>query len=156
MMIEATQILIRDATPDDVPTIARLGAEFHVEAGWSDVTEYRQEDCENALQGILRGETCVMIVAEDNGRIVGMACGVALPLYFNHKHWHGQELFFWVDPEYRGKVGGKLFDAFEDAGRNVAASWAMVALDKVKPELTGRLYSRRGYRAAEHTWIKRF
>lgn len=155
-MIEATDITIRDTMPGDIAEMARLGAQFHVEAGWNDITDYNVDHCAESLTALLRAENVVMLVAERQGRIVGMACGASLPLYFNHSHWHGQELFFWVDPEFRGQCGARLMDAFEMAMQNIAASMAMVALANVRPEVTGRFYARRGFRASENTWIKRF
>ena len=56
------------------------------------------------------------------------------PLYFNCNHITGQELFWWVEPEARKGVGAHLLDCLELAAMNAGAqSWAMIALDKVRP-----------------------
>jgi GNAT superfamily N-acetyltransferase len=97
----------------------------------------------------------VVLVAEDEGRIVGIAGGIFFPLYFNHAHKSGQVLFLYVEPGRRDGLGGKLLAALENAAREAGCqSWIMIALDQVAPEATGRLYRRRGYRAAEHSWIR--
>lgn len=155
-MLYAPHITIRDANPSDAAAVAALGERFHVEAGWDDIADYDADDCRVFLEELAQNPDAVFLVAEREGEIVGMAAGLAMPLYFNVRHRHGQELFFWLDPSARGHIGSAFLQAFEDAARGIGcASWAMVALAKVKPELTGRLYSRKGYRASEHYWIRR-
>src|SRR3546814_3491274 len=98
----------------------------------------------------------ICLVAEDGWEVSVVAGGLAHPLYFNHGHKSGMELFWWVRPYRRTGIGSKLFDALEDEARALGCeSWAMIALDKVSPDLTGRIYRRRGYRASEHSYIKR-
>ena len=146
---------IRIATHGDATAIAALGAQFHDEAGWSDIASYVENDCAEFIKMMVDADGAVLYVADHEGKIVGMAGGVVVPLYFNRTHLHGQEMFFWVHPEHRGAIGSKLFDALERGASEIGAkSFQMVALDKVQPELTGRLYRRRGYRPAEHNWIK--
>ncbi len=155
-MLHVPQFIIRDATAGDVPRIAALGALFHVEAGWDDIASYNVKHCEASLSTMIERGEFVFIVAECEGEIIGIAAGALMPLYFNAAHIHGQEMFFWVDPAHRGRVGTAMLEALEGAGASAGAqSWAMVALSKVKPELTGRLYARRGYRPSEHYHIKR-
>lgn len=148
--------MIRPATPADVPEIARLGELFHAEAGWGDIAEYSQPDTEKTLTHLVNDENGILLVAERDGEIVGMCGGLAHPVYFNHGHKSGQELFWWMKPDLRDGTGKDLLDAMEDQAKAIGCqSWAMIALDKVRPELMGRIYQRRGYRASEHSYIKR-
>lgn len=147
-------VVIRAATEADVRAIAELGEHFHAEAAWADIAEYSVSDCAEALTAMLESE--ILLVAERDGAIIGMAGGATFPLYFNHAHKSGQELFFWMAPGERSGAGARLMDAMEDAARQRGCvSWAMIALDKVRPDATGQYYRRRGYRCAEHSWIKR-
>jgi GNAT superfamily N-acetyltransferase len=147
--------MIRNATLEDVAEIARLGEIFHREAGWGDICEYCPESTEKTLNYLIEDANGILLVAE-NGGIVGMCGGLAHPVYFNHAHKSGQELFWWVKPGLRDGTGRLLLEAMEDEARRIGCvSWSMIALDKVNPELTGRLYRRRGYRASEHSYIKR-
>jgi GNAT superfamily N-acetyltransferase len=148
--------VIRNATPEDIPEIARLGELFHAEAGWADICEYSIDDTQKTLGHLVSDESGILLVAERDGEIVGMAGGLAHPIYFNHSHKSGQELFWWMKPGLRDGTGRLLLEAMENAARDIGCtSWAMIALDKVQPEITGRIYRRRGYRASEHSYIKR-
>lgn len=147
--------MIRPAVHADIETIAVLGRRFFDEAEWFDVAEWDHESILLTLSNMVDSSEAILLVADDNG-IIGIAGGITFPLYFNHAHKSGQELFWWVSPDRRDGTGGKLLNALEDAARAAGcASWAMIALDKVAPERTGRIYHRRGYRASEHSYIKR-
>lgn len=148
--------MIRNAEPGDIPAIAELGALFHIEAELGDVVGYCPESTAKTLQSLIDSPDGILLVAEQGGEIVGMTGGLAFPFYFNHAHKSGQELFWFVKPEARNGVGRLLFDAIEaEAKAAGCVSWAMIALDRVQPELTGKIYRRRGYRASEHSYIKR-
>jgi hypothetical protein len=148
--------MIRPGTVEDCETIAELGEGFFIEAGWQDIAEYRREDCLKSLVFLATNESGILLVAEENGEIIGMAGGLVSPLYFNLSHLTGQELFWWVKPGSRGSTGLKLIEELEQAAHlKGCASWAMISLHKVDPERTARIYERRGYRASEQTFIKR-
>lgn len=148
--------MIRKAALSDIPTIVELGKEFHAEAGWGDICEYSEEDTAKTLTFMVNDDNGILFVADRDGEIVGMAGGLAHPVYFNHAHKSGQELFWWLKPGLRDGTGRLLLEAMEAEAKAIGcSSWAMIALDKVNPELTGRIYRRRGYRASEHSYIKR-
>lgn len=148
--------MIRPARIDDCAEIARLGEIFHAEAAWGDVCDYRQGDCQATLERMCEAPETILLVAERDGDLIGMAGGLISMLYFNHAHLTGQELFWWIDPQERGSIGLRLLEALENEARaRGCQSWAMIALDKVDPERTARIYERRGYRASERSFIKR-
>lgn len=147
--------VIRPATEADISAIVETGARFHDVAGWSDIASYDAEDCARSIGAMMSNGSGVFLVAEDAGKIVGIAGGVVYPLYFNAGHQSGQELFLWVDPERRDGLGGSMLTALEAAARDAGCdSWAMIALDMMRPRETGLLYQRRGYRPSEHSWIR--
>lgn len=147
--------MIRPATLNDVATIVRLGEQFHAEAAWSDIVDYIPDDCAATITGMIESPLGIVLVAEKDGQIIGIAGGILSPVYFNLSHMSGQEMFWWVDPAQRRGIGRLLLDALEGAARDAGAkSWSMIALDKVHPEIMGRLYRGRGYRPSEHSHIK--
>ncbi len=129
---------------------------FFTEAGWQDVAEYRSADCLKSLQFLATNETGILLVAQEDGEIVGMAGGLVSPLYFNLSHMTGQELFWWVKPGARGSVGVRLIDALEKAAKDKGCtSWAMGIVSGLNADRTEKLLDRRGYRPSERTYIKR-
>lgn len=149
--------MIRPAIIDDIPTIAQLGEKFHAQAGWSDVFSYSIDDCAASLTQYMNLDNFICLVA-DEGQIVGMVAGVTAPVYFNHSHKSGEELFWWVDPDHASRgLGLKLLDALEEAGKAQGClSWQMKSIAMLNGDRMGKLYQRRGYRASEHSFIKRF
>lgn len=146
--------MIRRATIDDVPIMAVYGEQFFDEAGWGDVASYDLGDCAASLAQMVESDDAIMLVA-DEGEIVGMVAGVIFPLYFNRAHRTGQELFYWVRPGDRNGIGRALLRALADEAKaRGCKSWSMIALDKVRPEATGMMYRREGYRPSEHSYIK--
>lgn len=156
MVLETAPFFIRDATEVDVATVACLGRRFYDEAAWADVAEWDDHSISQTLSGLVANADGILLVLERKGVICGMAGGLVYPLYFNHSHRTGQELFWWLSPEQRDGAGSALLDALEGAARaRGAQSWAMIALDMLRPEAIGAVYSRRGYRPSERSFIKR-
>lgn len=148
--------MIRAATVKDCRIIAELGHRFHREAAWGDICDYKVSDCQKSLEAMCGLPDAILLVAEEDGEIVGMAGGLVSPLYFDHAHKTGQELFWWIKPTAAPGTGGRLLEAMEQAARDRGcSSWAMIALDKLNPDKMARLYRLKGYRASEHSFIKR-
>lgn len=148
--------MIRPATLDDIPEIARLGEQFHAQAQWGDIFPYSVEDCAASLTGFMASDAFICLVA-DVGGIVGMVAGVVSPVYFNRAHISGEELFWWVHPTKASQgIGLRLLDALEAAGKAKGCqSWQMKSIARLEGERMGKLYQRRGYRASELSFIKR-
>jgi GNAT superfamily N-acetyltransferase len=148
--------MIRPATPLDVSEIARLGEEFHRQAGWGDVFAYKVADCEASLANLMQSENFICLVADETG-IVGMTAGLLCPVYFNHEHLSGEEIFWWVSDRASQGAGMRLLTALEDEAKaRGCLSWQMKSIALLGGERMARVYQRRGYRASEHTFIKRF
>ena len=145
--------MIRSAAPEDIPEIARLGAIFHAQAGWDEI-EYREADCAMSLEAFMQSGNFLCLVS-DNGGIDGMASGVVSPVYFNHGHMSGEELFWWVSDKAPQMTGIRLLEALEGAARAKGCqTWQMKSLARLGGERMQRLYERRGYRASERAFIK--
>lgn len=147
--------MIRPATLADIPAIAKLGERFHAEAGWSDIFAYSVDDCATSLASFMASAAFICLVA-DIGEIVGMTAGAIAPVYFNHSHLSGEELFWWVSDQAPQMTGIRLLEALESAAKsNGCQSWQMKSIDRLGGDRMGKLYQRRGYRAAENSFIKR-
>ena len=147
--------MIRPAAPSDIPEIARLGEEFHAQAGWGDVFSYSASDCAESLTEYMESGAFICLVAETD-RIVGIASGFVCPVYFNRGHLSGEELFWWVSVDAPQFTGLRLLEALEGAARDRGClSWQMKSVDRLNGERMSKLYARRGYRPSEHSYIKR-
>lgn len=145
--------MIRPMTMDDLPEVARLGAEFHARAGWDEI-EYNVDDCTNSLTRFMETGSFVGLVADD-GHIVGMIAGLISPVYFNYSHTSGEELFWFVADDAPQMTGIKLLKAIEaEARARGCGTWQMKSLARLGGERMVQLYERMGYRASESTFLK--
>lgn len=145
--------LIRAATDADIQDIARLGAIFHAQADWDEII-YNEADCAKSLAAFMRMPEFLCFVAETDS-IVGMIAGIMSPVYFNHDHLSGEELFWWASQEAPAFTGARLLAALENAAREKGCStWQMKSLARLGGERMERLYERHGYRASERMFIK--
>lgn len=147
--------MIRLATAADITGIARLGEKFHAQAGWSDIFDYSAVDCAASLHRFMPLPAFICLVA-DEGEIVGMAAGVLAPVYFKADHLSGEELFWWVSDDASQMTGLRLLQALEaEAKARGAQSFQMKSIARLNGDRMGKLYERKGYRASEHSYIKR-
>lgn len=145
--------MIRQANRSDIPDIARLGAIFHSQAGWEEIP-YSESDCSASLGALMDADNFICFVS-DNGGIDGMISGVTSPVYFNHSHVSGEELFWWVSDSAPQMTGVRLLNAMEhEARRRGVATWQMKSLARLNGDRMGALYVRLGYRASERSFIK--
>jgi GNAT superfamily N-acetyltransferase len=146
--------MIRDARPDDIGRILELGERFFREAGWSRVAAW---DAMSFVETVERLDgDGAMLVAEDGGRVVGMAGAAVYPAYFNSAVRMSQELFWYGDPAYRGREAFALFPALEAAVEAKGADvHLMGAVSGQREAALGRVYERHGYRPTERFYIKR-
>ncbi len=142
--------MIRPANASDAPVIARLGAKFFDQAGWSDCLAYNEADCADFLRKTIGQPHFICLVSGDP--MDGMAAGFVAPAYFNATQIVGEELFWWSE----GRGGLRLLDALEAEARNRGCiAFTMKALAMLGGERMTKLYERRGYRPSESAFIKR-
>jgi GNAT superfamily N-acetyltransferase len=151
-------MIIRLATPDDLNDIMRMAVDFFDAAGLAAITEIDTLSVINTVEHLMADEHAVVLVAEIDDSLVGMAGALAFPFYFNRNHLTCQELFWWVDPSYRAEGTGKaLLHSLENwAQRLGASSISMISLHQVDGERVGKLYKHAGYTPSEQSYIRRF
>jgi predicted N-acetyltransferase YhbS len=148
---------IRAARTDDIPAIMRMGRQFFDAAGWPEVTTWDEASVSATLTGLIGGAIPgALLVAERERDLVGMVAFMAFPFYFNHAATVAQEIFWWVEPGQRFGVGAALLDAFEAEGAKRGATVFIVsAVARLRSDVLARFYARRGYHAAENTFIRK-
>jgi hypothetical protein len=146
--------MIRPATPHDIPTIARLGAVFHAQAGWDEIS-YSEVDCALALNEFIMSPLFLCYVDEQDGDIVGMIAAILTPAFFNHSHITGEELFWWVSDKAPHRTGLRLLVTVEDKARELGChTMHMKSVVRLNGDRMEKLYTKRGYRASERLFIK--
>jgi GNAT superfamily N-acetyltransferase len=142
--------MIRQATLEDIPKIVEMGSQF-----------YELVDLPVSYDPLSVAETMKSLIDSDLGAIfvddkINGAIGALLyPHYFNHNTLTGGELFWWVNPEHRGRLGSQLLDTMEEWVESMGAtSFQMIALEEYKPSAIGKIYENRGYRPLEHTYLR--
>lgn len=148
---------IRYAEPKDLVEILEMGREFFEQSGNGAFTTFDEPSLTATVIGLMSGVgNGALLVAEVGGRAVGIAAHVVFPFYANMNTKLGQELFWFVKPDFRKGIGAALLDELEaDAKRKGADVFMSAAIAGLRDEAIGRVYQRRGYKPAENTFIRR-
>lgn len=145
--------MIRNAIPGDEIKIAELGRDFFKEAGWTDITKWNHEKAQSSLAKMIENENCVLLVAEEQNEIIGMAGAFVQEIWFSDENL-GQELFWYIKPESRGGIGSELLKKLEENLKEKGADIiAMIGLEKTKS--LNNYFLKKGYRPSEYSYIKR-
>lgn len=146
--------MIRHAKPDDVPALLEMGRAFNEEAGYSASVPFCAESFAVTLGALGRAE--LLIVAEKEGIVVGMAAADVGPSICNHGVRVGRETFWYVRPDHRKGIGKKLLSALECAAlKHGATFFDVVAEDGKRSEALARIYRAASYSPTERTFRKR-
>lgn len=147
---------IREAEPNDLPAMLEMGRDFFDSSGSGSFTTFDESSLATTMIALMSGVSGgSLLVAVVNEEIVGMAAGVVFPFYANMATKIGQEIFWWVKPEFRKGIGGSLMDELEAAaGRNGAKIFIGANLSGEHDAAFARLYRRRGYSPGEQTHIR--
>lgn len=102
---------IRAATHKDVEDVVELTGRFWDEHYYSQYGDFSDGNTRMVLHSMIDGPLSVIIVAEDEGSIVGYIAFIVA-----HVPWgnvsSAAESLWWVLPEYRGRgIGKDLFNA---------------------------------------------
>lgn len=148
---------IRPAEPKDLVAILEMGREFFEQSGNSAFTTFDEPSLAATVIGLMSGVgNGALLVAEADGQAVGIAAHVVFPFYANMNTKLGQELFWFVKPDFRKGLGAALLDELEaDARRKGADVFMSAAIAGLRDAAIGRVYQRRGYKPAENTFIRK-
>lgn len=148
--------MIRPAIASDVPELARLGALFFAESGYGAMMPADPEGLERNLAVFLASPHCHFFMVEVGDRAVGAAAFGLLPAFPAPSTLQATELFWFIEPEYRGRFGPLLLEAIEEAAADLGAGvMSMIALEAARGATVGRLFERRGYRLVERAYMRR-
>lgn len=145
---------IRPATSEDLEAILDMGERF---IAFGPHGKYVNADRAQLRAGVAAFmQAGVILLAESDGRTVGMlACAVS-PMWFAPHVLVAHELAWWVDEETRGSSAAvRLVHAFHEfAHANGAHVIAMSQLVAENGEQVGRMLRKLGYEPSEMTYVK--
>lgn len=147
--------MIRIATLDDFYEVLTMTYAFAKETYPELAIDY--EDVSTFIKYLLSdNRKSIVLLLEKDNLVVGMIAGTLIKALFN-KEMILQEAAWWVNPDHRNtKEALSLPQALEVWGKKVGASWSQLctAEGDYSPRV-GKYYKRLGYKAFEHTYLKR-
>lgn len=104
-------IEVRVATHRDVESIVEIGEQFWSEHYYSKYGEFNEYATRMTLHGLVDGDASVLIVAADEGSIIGYIAFIVAPIPWGNVS-SAVESLWWVAPEQRSTgIGTELFNA---------------------------------------------
>jgi len=149
-------VTVRRATAEDIPSYMDLAAAFVATTPVNHLIPFARESTAAFVESALDNENMIVLVAEDDGELIGITAAIAYPMYFNPAKLVAQELWWYIKPDARGGTASKLlFQEIEKWGMSKqAAAMFMVALDNDRVETMVKLYGRLGYTPTERAFVK--
>lgn len=145
--------MIRPATTADVPAIVELSRAFYPATHYVDWCAMDDETVASLAAGLC--ESGVMLVAEVEGRIVGMVGLFIGPHLFNRNAIGAYEVVWYVDPAARGsRVAWRLLEAIEPECKAKGATRIQMVHMANSPPQAAALYERMGYVHSETSYVK--
>jgi GNAT superfamily N-acetyltransferase len=145
-------IWIRPADRDDVPWLLTQLQQFSAFYGTA-IPLFPDDPAAAAsiLEAQLSGVN-PFLVAVVRGDRAGFISGALVTHPYNAQLRVLQELFWWVDPPFRGtSVGARLFNEFVEFGRR-HADWILMTLEAKSP-IDPRSLERRGFQLHERSYL---
>lgn len=145
--------MIRPATENDLRRIVEMSEKFYATTSYAKFAQFHPSSV--AVLATTLIHYGVMLVAEVEGKVIGMVGLVVTPFMFNTTILSAHEVVWWVEPEYQGsKIGHSLLTAIEPACKSRGCKLIqMVTLSNSPPQAAG-LYEKAGYKHTETSYTK--
>ena len=145
---------LRFAEHEDIPQCVEVGREFWAVSPYAESLEYSPESVAGLLATLIDNQ--LMMVAEYEEGIVGVAGIWVAPLPFNPAVILAHELFWYVAPGVRENgVGAAMLSNIESMARAKGAKlMSMGTMQTSSPEKAEKLFSAHDYKLTEKTYTK--
>ncbi len=149
-------IEVRRASADDLPACLAMTARFHAASPVATVAAFDRDGMAVTLRGLFANPRAGVWLALRDAAPVGLVGALCYPLYFNPGCEVVQELFWWLEPEARGRGAAEmLFQNVQTWANDMSAvAVFMIALDDARVDKMDRFYKRAGFRPMERTYMK--
>lgn len=154
-------VLVREPSVEMLDVIQPFIEKFYYQTVYHSKLniELNHADVKEVISNLILSKDAVLAIAEDvDNNILGATCIIKTALWPIPSYPTAVELFWYVDPESRGKkVGKKLFSFIENHAKTTLNCNAliMVSLNDHNKDKVDSLYKSKGYEKAETSYIKR-
>lgn len=137
--------MIRPYTLSDIEAVLVLGADMHAESRYASL-DFDPRKLVALSDTVLTDDRYLALVAEVDGKVVGLLVGYVVPHWFGHDLTSG-DLAVYVTPAHRkGMIGVKLVKAYTEWALSNGVKEPMLGVSAgITPERIGALYQRLGY-----------
>ncbi len=134
-----------------------MGAQFFKASGFDRWFSFNKRCFSKVAADFMACDQAVVLVGDGQIGAVGMAAAMAYPMWFNSGHLTAQELFWWVEPEFRGgTMGAELRRGLEDWAKCMGClTMEMGLIEGLRSEALAEVYERAGYAPKERIFCKR-
>lgn len=142
-------ISIRPAEVHEIEKCAEAGRRFYEFSPYKAVPY-----CEKSMHELMKAmiDNKMLIVAFNDDKVIGGIGGNITPMFINNAYNMAYEMFWWVDDEYRGRLGLKLLSHFENRAIELGCVYLMMMT--LQKNDVGTLYERLGFQQSETGYIK--
>jgi len=140
-------------TIEDLEAIGIYGGHF---AEAADAGPYDAQSLISFVIKLLDSNVGQVFVMEVDGKVRGAVGLYASKCFYHSGITRVQELFWWVEPEYRDtKDSIRLFNKIEEWSKEKGAYSVMVSSTaNLNPEQLERFYNKRGFRKVDINFVK--
>jgi RimJ/RimL family protein N-acetyltransferase len=149
-------LVVRHATIDDYAAYLPMARNFLASTPMGEMIPFDEEAFKVFYANAMNNPDLGAWIAEYDGKAIGGAGALAFPMYFNPAYVSVQEIWWWLEPEARGKGAGKaMYRELEKwAAEKGAKALIMVALENGKIHKFESLYARQGFKPMERTFFR--
>lgn len=148
---------VRPATDKDIEALVELGQRAHAESPRYRDVKFNRKRALEFVEQLVFNEWALVLVAEDDGEIVGSLAGFVTPHYFSAQ-LYASDVFFFVDQAHRGgTIGTRLlreWDRVLTTDGRVAESVLGISSEIGDMKRTRKLYKRLGYTTRGYLMVK--
>lgn len=150
--------VVRSATHEDIPHILDFGRKFFVCSKLKENVGFDAPSFVERITDFIENngpfETGVFVL--EIGKPVGVIAGLVYDTWFNSKVRTGQDLFWWIEPEYRNFASAnRMLQTLEAWAHDSGALWfTLAATETMRPQSLEKWYRRKGYELSERHFIR--
>lgn len=146
---------IRKASPFDIPQIINCLRDYRSNMPYGFLSDVDDAEYVKTMLSQLMAGQGLVLVADCEGKIVGILIAGVMPSIWSPKHLMLTEFAYWVDPEYRnGTAGYRLLREYLDEAIKMreAGRIANCFISKMvnSPDLN---FERFGFQKLEEFWV---